>query len=128
MKRIGALFAIATLFLIYAQFVPKDYPNWIMPYIFVPIFEELKYRYIPLMLVKSIEPRLVHPTLLLSSMIFGLAHVDVRTTDDMLFHVCLQGVFGYVFGRVMLKYTYWHAVILHALWNFLIVEGWFVVQ
>lgn len=99
--------------------------HYVIPYIFyscicAPLFEELVFRHIPLQTAKLIyDPnsakglKLTMLTVLMSSFIFGWGHG--RGWDS----VILQGMLGLGFCYVYLKngYSYWSAVLLHALYN-----------
>lgn len=85
-----------------------------------PIFEELMFRHVPLQLTKlvqlpseALKLKLLMLTVLLSSLIFGLAHG--RGWESVL----IQGVGGLALCWVYIKngYSYWSSVTAHALWN-----------
>lgn len=56
------------------------------------------------------------PAMLLSSVIFGVAHGSVM-------NIMYQGVGGFVFAWLMIKGGYWPAVIAHSIWNFMLMFG-----
>lgn len=85
--------------------------------IFAPLWEEAVFRHFPLMVISSLRKKarrkLLIPTIILTSIIFGLLHDGVPS-------ILIQG-----FGGLMLSYVYltnkkqgyiW-AVASHALWN-----------
>ena len=85
--------------------------TFFMTCIYSPLIEELIFRVAPISLVKD-KPKLILPTIILSSALFGWLHYGAASLP-------IQGVFGFVLSLVYLKnnHSYWSVVALHALWN-----------
>lgn len=56
------------------------------------------------------------PVMLLSSVVFGLAHGNVM-------NIMFQGVGGFIFAWLMIKGGYFTAVMAHFMWNFMLMFG-----
>jgi membrane protease YdiL (CAAX protease family) len=83
--------------------------------ILAPLWEELAFRYGPLRISKVLGKETLIPTMLVSSIIFGLGHGSVD-------NILIQGVAGFVLCCLYLKnnYSYISCVITHASWNLLV--------
>lgn len=83
-----------------------------------PLWEEVVFRYFPLFLVSKLSKDYKIPVILASSAIFGLCHGSVT-------NIWVQGVIGLVLASVYIKngYHYWSSVILHFLWNYMVLFG-----
>ena len=83
-----------------------------------PLWEEVVFRWFPLFMVRKLSREYKIPVILASSAIFGFCHGDAV-------NVWIQGVLGLVMACVYLKngYHYWSAVILHFLWNYMVIFG-----
>lgn len=84
-----------------------------------PLFEEIVFRKFPLDVIKSTKKDdLIIPTILFTSVIFGLVHGD----SD---RVLVQGVGGFILSILYIKngYSYWSVICLHALWNSTLLYG-----
>lgn len=100
--------------------VYKVSPEDVLPFLlygclFAPLYEEVIFREAPLKIARSISKEAVVPTMIASSVIFGLMHGYGDRS------VLYQGVMGLIFASVYLKngFSYWSSVTTHALWNFL---------
>lgn len=85
--------------------------------IIAPFIEEILFRVWPIQVIKATgKKELLLPTILFSSIIFGLLHNGSQS-------ILLQGVFGVVVSILYIKnnYSYWSIVALHAIWNFTIM-------
>lgn len=84
---------------------------WVWPLILSPVIEELVFRVGPIGLVKD-SPKLILPTIILSSALFGYLHQGAISWP-------VQGVFGFLLSVVYIKNnrSYWSIVLLHAMWN-----------
>ena len=81
--------------------------------IFAPLWEELAYRYAPLVITNKINSDLLLPVVVLTSIWFGWGHGEAPEG------VLLQGVLGFIFAFVYIKngFSYWSSVTVHALYN-----------
>lgn len=97
--------------------------------VLAPLWEEAAFRYAPLKIANSWESvsscqlfgslqrtSCLFPMMVLSSIVFGLAHGGV-------INIMFQGVTGVLLAWVMVKSGYPYAVIAHALWNFMLMFG-----
>lgn len=95
-------------------YVPTSIPYFLLfSCILAPLWEELAFRYIPIRIATLINPTLIMPVVLLSSLIFGWGH-GYGTVS-----LLQQGVMGLIFSWVYIKNnnSYWSSTILHAMWN-----------
>lgn len=82
-----------------------------------PMWEELIYRWLPLMLTRKIHRHTGHDytiyAILLSSAVFGIGH------NNGIYSILLQGVGGVILSYLFILngYRYWYNVLAHALWN-----------
>jgi hypothetical protein len=83
-----------------------------------PLWEELRFRWVPIAIGKRLGQGFIIPLVILSSIQFGLAH-----GEPMIFHLMVQGVMGFVLSWVYIKnrYSYLSSVFLHAIWNAFII-------
>jgi len=105
---------------------PSPWILFFLACIMAPLWEEIVFRYFPLRLAQAIEKavapeqpkiNLVLPAVMFTSVIFGLVHGSV-------FNILFQGVSGILLAWVFLKNnSYWSAVILHSLWNTMLLFG-----
>lgn len=99
------------------SFSPPE--NWLYYLLFsctvAPLWEEFAFRVFPTLLSKAINPKLIIPTLIFSSVVFGLGHGNGMVS------LLKQGTLGLIFSAVYLKnnYSYTSAVITHSIWNIL---------
>lgn len=93
--------------------------------VLAPIWEEACFRGTILKMSIGLEQRdsgslldtnFVLPAMILSSIVFGLAHGGVL-------NILTQGVTGFVLSWVMMKSGYKWAVLTHAMWNFMLMFG-----
>lgn len=78
-----------------------------------PIFEEFLFRKYPLDIVKSYKKYdLLIPTIIFTSIIFGLMHGDATK-------ILLQGVGGFFLACLYVKngFSWWSSALVHFLWN-----------
>ena len=121
-KNILLAFAIYAVWIyLYSHFMDYMYQGQIgeapmklqffMACVFAPITEEVIFRVGPIQLVKD-HPKLVLPTIILSSALFGWLHYGAASWP-------IQGVLGFILSIVYIKNgrSYWSAVALHAMWN-----------
>ena len=117
-----AFFIYAAYIFLFSQFMEFLYTGQVfreppfkltffLTVIWAPIIEEIIFRVAPISLVKD-KPKLILPTIILSSALFGWLHYGAASLP-------IQGVFGFVLSLVYLKnnHSYWSVVALHALWN-----------
>jgi membrane protease YdiL (CAAX protease family) len=80
--------------------------------IVAPFWEEITFRVVPITIARILNPSLVFPVILLSSVVFALGH-------HWQFSLFFQGIMGFVFSVLYIKnnYCYLSAVTLHAMWN-----------
>jgi membrane protease YdiL (CAAX protease family) len=99
---------------------PSPWMLFFLACIMAPFWEEIVFRYFPLRLIQTLERpgiNLVLPAVMFTSVIFGLAHGSV-------FNILFQGASGMLLAWVFLKNnSYWSAVILHSLWNTMLLFG-----
>ena len=100
--------------------VPDQYKAWVIfkSCLVAPIVEEVIFRMGPLMIVRNMPKNIITGTIILSSFVFGLMHGSF-------YNVLIQGVMGLILCKLYLADGYWSCVILHFIWNFLIVFGFF---
>ena len=106
-----AFVAYAIYMLLYnqvMQFVGNDI-DLLWALVLSPLMEEAIFRVAPMQLVKD-TPKLVFPTIILSSALFGYLHYGAASWP-------IQGVFGVVLCYTYLKTNYWSVVLLHFMWN-----------
>lgn len=89
--------------------------GWTMFFLAVvlaPLWEEAVFRYFPLSIAKGVDKKYTWPIVVLSSIIFGLAHGSV-------INILIQGVSGFLLAGVYIKngFSYRSSVCYHALWN-----------
>jgi membrane protease YdiL (CAAX protease family) len=78
-----------------------------------PLIEEVLFRHLPLQIIKATgKDRLLIPTILFTSIVFGLMHQGSIS-------ILIQGVAGFIMSVLYLRnnYSYWSSVCLHFLWN-----------
>lgn len=85
--------------------------------IFTPLWEELIFRWTPIMLARKIHQNTGHDytiyAILLSSYIFGAGH------SNGIYGILLQGIGGVILSYLFILngYKYWYNVLAHSLWN-----------
>lgn len=87
--------------------------------IMAPLWEEVVFRKFPLDVIKaSKKEELLIPTMLFTSVIFGLGHYGVPS-------LLIQGVGGFVMSAVYIKngFSYWSSCFMHFLWNASLMFG-----
>lgn len=105
--------------------VPEErdvYPFWYAVFfvcVWAPIWEEAAYRYGPLEIAKRTDKKYVIPVAVMVSCFFGWGHGDCPEG------VLIQGVLGFIFSLVYIytNYNYWCSVIVHSLYNIVLVFG-----
>jgi hypothetical protein len=110
-----------------SQLVPFEPPSKLHEFFFAcivaPLWEELAFRHAPLQIGKRLSTtfgtEVVIPMVYISSAIFGWAHGQGAVS------ILIQGVMGFIFALVYLKngYSYKSSVLLHAMWNFMVMFG-----
>lgn len=90
----------------------SDVQHLFLSVFFAPVMEEAMYRYAPLSIAKKYFPKSIIPVVVLSSIVFGLAHENPFPVN-----LLAQGALGLSFSYVYLKFGYKYAVLSHAMWN-----------
>lgn len=109
----------------FPEYMFPKFPDRLLPMqiiVFVctipPLIEELVFRFLPLRIFKelSIYENIKWYIVIMSACIFGWMH---GTSVNIL----VQGILGFAAGWVYIKNnnSYWSAVILHALYNFMVM-------
>ena len=103
---------------------PKAYPTpasvlkiLLFGCVFAPLVEELLYRVGPIQAAKRLNPKLIVPTIIVVSIIFGQDHTHITGSPQ--FHVMVQGLCGVLYSILYIKsnYSYLTVVGAHSLWN-----------
>lgn len=94
------------------QGLTVDVQHLFLSVFFAPVVEEAMYRYAPLSIAKRYFPKSIVPVVVLSSMVFGLAHDNPFPVN-----LLAQGFLGVTFSFVYLKMGYKYAVLSHSIWN-----------
>ena len=97
--------------------LPRDFA-WHLFFVcfLAPVYEEALFRYGWLELTKIMNKNRL-PSVLISSIIFGLMH----KSDSIGHGLLIQGVMGVVFCWMYLRHGYKGSVTVHALWNLLCI-------
>jgi CAAX amino terminal protease family. len=82
--------------------------------ILAPLWEEMAFRVLPVMVARQFSDKLIIPVLGISAFLFGWGHGQGPNS------LLIQGVGGILLSVVYVKtnYSYWSVVGMHALWNF----------
>lgn len=83
--------------------------------VFAPLWEEAVFRFFPLSIAKGIDSKYTWPIVVVSSIIFGLAHGSIL-------NILIQGFGGFLLAGVYIKngWSYKSSVAYHFTWNLMV--------